>query len=92
MTFHENLGLRRRNAAGRWRPSPTKQGPAIELVVKWRAAWRAEMARRRKKRKVYELPRDGVFAAAIARAEFGRFYWNGRLARQLKSAMKRRRK
>jgi hypothetical protein len=90
MTFHENLGVRRRYGAGGWRQSPPTQGPAIELVLKWRAAWRTEMARRRKKTKVYELPRDGVFATAITRAELGRFYWNGRLARQLKAAMKRR--
>jgi hypothetical protein len=30
------------------------------------------------------------FAAAIARDEFGRFYWNGKLARQLIEAMARR--
>jgi hypothetical protein len=90
MTFHEYRGPRRRHGAGHRRPSPTKQAPAIALVLKWREAWRAQMARKRKKEKVYELPRDGVFAAAMARAEFGRFYWNDRLARQLKSAMKRR--
>jgi len=32
------------------------------------------------------------YAAAIARAEFGRFYWNGKRRDELEAALKRRRK
>jgi hypothetical protein len=34
--------------------------------------------------------RRAQFATQVARAEFGRFYWNGRLAGQLQAAMKRK--
>jgi hypothetical protein len=36
-----------------------------------------------------EEERREQYAEAIARAEFGRFYWNARLADQLAAAMKR---
>src|SRR5262249_51802602 len=67
------------------------QAPARKLVLKWREDWRAEMVRRKRQgRKVYEAAPDGGLAGALARSEFGRFYWNGQLDRQLASAMKRR--
>ena len=58
-------------------------------------AWRAEQAgkangaaaRARPAERQVSAGQD--FAAGIARAEFGRFYWNERLADQLAAAMKR---
>jgi hypothetical protein len=67
--------------------------------ITWRDEWRAEVAARRgganhnefaKPKSAASLPparpersKAANFAAAIARNEFGRFYWNGKLARQL---------
>ena len=39
-----------------------------------------------------EEDRREQYAEAIARAEFGRFYWNGKRRDELEAAMKRRRK
>jgi hypothetical protein len=39
-----------------------------------------------------ERERREQYAAAIARAEFGRFYWNGKHRGELEAALKRRRK
>jgi len=86
VTSYEQRGSRNQGAAYR----QLEHAPARKLVLKWREDWRAEMARRGRQAKTYHAPPDGVFAGAIARAEFGRFYWNGGLDRQLKSAMKRR--
>ncbi len=67
----------------------------------WRDEWRAEVATRqgvsldREPSQVRPALRfaparnnAAQFAAAMARCEFGRFYWNGRLAAQLAGAMK----
>jgi hypothetical protein len=67
--------------------------------IKWRDEWRAEMESRRggtnhngfAKPKPALSPRPARperrnranFATAIARNQFGRFYWSGKLARQL---------
>jgi hypothetical protein len=68
---------------------------ARKLGREWREAWRAEQAgkangaaaRARPAERQVSAGQD--FAAGIARAEFGRFYWNARLADQLAAAMKR---
>ena len=39
-----------------------------------------------------EEERREQYAEAIARAEFGRFYWNGKRRGELEAAMKRRRR
>jgi hypothetical protein len=66
-----------------------------DLAVIWRDEWRAEVACRGGFRFVkaklavspravsQERDKTASFATAIARDEFGRFYWNGKLARQL---------
>ncbi len=70
-----------------------------KLALQWRAEWRAKTCavepprpRRtaRKPVKPESATGDAAFAAAIARAEFGRFYWNGTLDNRLKAAMRPR--
>jgi hypothetical protein len=69
----------------RWpRPTPEQVAAAFEQALEWRSQWRAEMAQPNQELRAPPSRRDpdgrdgkdkGQFAAAIARAEFGRFYW-----------------
>ena len=45
----------------------------------------------RDRREVEEQERRRRYAEAVARAELGRFYWNGERDGELKAAIKRRR-
>lgn len=75
--------------------SPEEAAVLLGRALEWRDEWRAEVATRQGVA-LDPQPSDAPparnnaarFAAAIARHEFGRFYWNGRLARQLAAAVK----
>jgi hypothetical protein len=82
------------------RVSPEEAAALLARAVAWRDNWRAEVAARggealgEARAEPCRAPapaparKDAAqFAAAVARREFGRFYWNGRLAEQLASAM-----
>jgi hypothetical protein len=65
--------------------TPEQQAAARERAIAWREEWRAEAAGRKTKKleqpNPAPRPRKGesgqaAFAAGIARAEFGRFYWD----------------
>jgi hypothetical protein len=69
--------------------TPQQQAAAFERAVEWRQEWRAEVAGRhsgnghtpeaapaRPKREPQSA--RAAFAAGIARAEFGRFYWDAK--------------
>jgi hypothetical protein len=69
--------------------TPQQQAAAFERAVDWRQEWRAEIAGRNsgngqqpgKTPTRPKRPPDGAraaFAAGIARAEFGRFYWDAK--------------
>jgi hypothetical protein len=67
-----------------------------EEALKWRDAWRAEIklltecdkpAPRQKPEQTGRTP-AAQFAKAMARAEFGRFYWSDGLAEQIKRAQR----
>jgi hypothetical protein len=103
VTVDQYRGSRRRLAASQ--PlSAQELAAARKLGHEWREAWRAEMAGQsppdehagkangavaRAKPAEQNVRAGQDFAAGIARAEFGRFYWNERLADQLAAAMKR---
>ncbi len=102
VTFHGHRGSRRR--LGPVRKASAEELAAVrKLGLTWREDWRAEKAaqpkprteRRRRHRKEPEgeskAAGGGSFAEGIARAEFGRFYWNARLAGELAAASRRRR-
>jgi hypothetical protein len=82
------------------RPLTAEDLAAIRAAaLTWRARWREEVAARTHaspRVKSHPRPeRDGAkqraqFATGMARAEFGRFYWNGKLDGQLRAAMERR--
>jgi hypothetical protein len=75
--------------AGEWR-SPEQLAVAFEDALRWRAEWRAREIGENQKKNGEKVPAPSVapppderkrranFATAIARAEFGRFYRNGR--------------
>jgi hypothetical protein len=101
VTSHQDRDARRRLGASR--PWTAQELAAVrKLGRQWRDAWRAEKttpaekpngaaAVDSKSAEPERKPRAGAdFAAGIARAEFGRFYWNGTLDGQLKAAMTRR--
>ena len=105
MHFNEDRGSRRRRGELQ-RQKLLEQAPAHSLGLEWRAMWRAEQTGKAKqarpngsaepKSKRAERVRDqsdaAAFAAAIARAEFGRFYWSekgGGPAKTLKPPRKR---
>ncbi len=101
MTSHQHRDARRR--LGAIRPCTAQELAAVrELGRQWRDAWRAEKTTPAEKpngaaaadSKPAQPERKGIvgadFAAGIARAEFGRFYWNETLDGQLKAAMTRR--
>ncbi len=69
----------------RWpRLTPEQVAAAFEQALAWRAQWREEMAQPNEELRAPPSRHDpdgrggkdkGQFAAAIARAEFGRYYW-----------------
>jgi hypothetical protein len=97
---------RRRPPRGRSKPEPVRKLSADEaanlhkVALQYRDELREKVpaaapakSRRTVRKLVVREKRpilDGAFAAAIARAEFGRFYWNEALDEQLKAAMKPR--
>jgi hypothetical protein len=66
--------------------TPEQQAAALERAIAWREEWRAEVAGRNTSHGRQPTPApsrpprngdsSGAFAAGIARAEFGRFYWD----------------
>jgi hypothetical protein len=100
VTSHQDRDARRRLGASR--PWTAQELAAVrELGRQRRDAWRAEKsglaekpngaaADSRPARPEPEPRPRADFAVGIARAEFGRFYWNGTLDGQLKAAMTRR--
>jgi len=89
---HDNLRSRRRAAVAH-RQTPEQLTVARENALKWRDEWRAEVKAcatkgngtlQRTMRPIMKEDRQAArFATAIARAEFGRFYWSDKLADQL---------
>ncbi len=83
MKFREHCG-RRGRARDRAELSPERADKDFQEALKWRDKLRAEMAgcagavNKRSGRNVEDDPRT-KFAEAIARAEFGRAYWDKRL-------------
>jgi hypothetical protein len=89
---HEHRGSRRRRGELR-RQQLLEMAPAFSLGLEWREMWRAEQAcKAKQEREEGRVASDSrradhaaraaggaEFAAAIARAEFGRFYWNEKL-------------
>jgi len=69
-------------------PAAAALGRAImwARALRWRDEWRCEMAARdakanggtakHRERRTAKLNRDAKFASAVARNEFGRFYWD----------------
>jgi hypothetical protein len=62
--------------------SPEELAAMYERALRWREAWRAELADRKNGvnghsvlAPVKRKDKPAKFAAGIARAEFGRFYW-----------------
>jgi hypothetical protein len=82
------------------RPSQEEATALRRLVIAWRDEWRLDVATRQSDGGLAEgrlntastkSPKDSAkFAAAMARQEFGRFYWNGKLAAELASTPKPR--
>ena len=73
---------------------------AHEQTLKWREAWRDEVKARARAngREVLLRPacpaerpvrRTAHFASALARAEFGRFYWSDKQAAQLAEELRK---
>jgi hypothetical protein len=97
VNFHEHMRLRDQRPARALTPAQ----PAN--FIRWRDEWRAEVAARLSEAndngfaepKSAVLPRPArsgrsnaaKFATAITRNEFGRFYWDKKLARQLAQAL-----
>jgi hypothetical protein len=85
------------------KPSAEELAARHKLALLWRDEWRAKtpvgMEPPAQPALSVRKPAEhetsivaGTFAAAIARAEFGRFYWNEKLDDQLKAAMQPRSK
>ena len=101
MTVHGHRGSRRR--LGPVRKASAEELAAVrKLGLMWREDWRAQKARpaetangvpaaaSKGARRESKAAGGGSFAEGIARAEFGRFYWNARLAEELAAASGRR--
>jgi hypothetical protein len=101
VTFHGHRGSRRR--LGPVRKASAEELAAVrKLGLTWREDWGAEKAGRieaangapaaasKGAERESKAAGGGNFAEGIARAEFGRFYWNARLERELAAASKRR--
>jgi hypothetical protein len=87
------------------KPTAAELANLHKLAVEWRNEWRAKTSCRdmepartvrvaqqpRRRKPVPPTRGDAAFATAIARAEFGRFYWNEALDGRLKAAMERSR-
>jgi hypothetical protein len=91
--FHENRRLRRGQTSAN-SLKPEQAGATHSLALEWRDAWRTEAATRDangtaavKEPAKARRSDTARFATAIARSEFGRFYWSGALAGQLAKAM-----
>ena len=80
----------RRTSRAHVEPAPEAAAKALSTALRWRAEWRAELDGRMTAaagervagtRRVGdgEARRRAKFAEAIARAEFGRAYWDKRL-------------
>jgi len=98
--FNGHRGSGSRPKEGAWL-TPQQQAAAIERAVAWRQEWRTEIAGRNSengrptnqapKRPAREPQKNrAAFAAGIARAEFGRFYWDAKKHRLAASERKPR--
>jgi hypothetical protein len=99
VTIHEHRGPRRFGAIRK--PSVEELAAERRLGLALREEWRAEKADQtetvigsaagasKPARRAGKSARAASFAEGIARAEFGRFYWNGRLERALDATRKR---
>jgi hypothetical protein len=86
------------------RLTPQQIAAARDEAMKWRDAWRRELAAESAELNGQPvLPHKALgaalpdkhaaqFATAVTRAEFGRFYWNDDLAAQVLKSLGRRRK
>ena len=85
------------------RLTPEQIAALREEALKWRDAWRHELAGERAElngrpvlddtptRTARSENQAHRFAAAVTRAEFGRFYWSDDLAAQVSKSLNRRR-
>jgi hypothetical protein len=105
MSSHEHTRPRRGRLPVRTQ-APEQTAALFGLAIEWRDAWRAEVVARNGTaiqnggakpnlavspwRTTPERTEAAKFATAITRHEFGRFYWNGKLADQLVQALERR--
>jgi hypothetical protein len=102
VTSHDH---KRRRFASAKALTPEQAAAIRRLVCGWRDDWRAEIAahngaaangsaprREGKSPRPAKTQQAGAakFATAIARDEFGRFYWSGKQARQLAQALNRK--
>jgi hypothetical protein len=97
VTYHEHRDSRRRLDTIR-KESAEERAAIRKLGLTWRDTWRAEKAgpietaNGRAVAASTPSQRDrrstggSSFAEGIARAEFGRFYWNAKLERALRTA------
>jgi hypothetical protein len=104
MSSHEHTRSRRGYIPVRIQ-APEQAAALLALAIEWRDKWRAEVAARKETasqngvaksnsavspwRATPKQTEAAKFATAIARHEFGRFYWNGQLAEQLVQALER---
>jgi hypothetical protein len=100
--FHDQRRLRRQLSVR----SPEEIAEAYERALRWREDWRAEVADRdggvsnrsvaspaprpAKQKQGQDGKPSAQFAAAIARAELGRFYWKGPQAASRPANLKRK--
>jgi hypothetical protein len=105
MSSHEYARSRRRHFPVR-SLAPKEAAALFGLAIEWRDKWRVEVVARKGMasqngvakpnsavspwRATPERTEAAKFATAIARHEFGRFYWNGKLAEHLVQALERR--
>jgi hypothetical protein len=97
VTFHEHRGSRRRLDPIR-KESAEELAAIRKLGLTWRETWRAEKAgpietangqaaaASTPSQRDSKSTGGSSFAEGIARAEFGRFYWNAKLERALRAA------
>jgi hypothetical protein len=99
VTIHEHRGPRRVGVIRK--RSAEELAAERRLGLVWREEWGAEKAGQsqlangsavgasKHPPSVQKTANSGRFAEGIARAEFGRFYWNARLERALDAARRR---
>jgi hypothetical protein len=85
--FHDNRRPHKRPPVRR--PTPEQMAAAHEEALKWRDRWRAEMAAPPQTKPKHAANGIARFAKALARAEFGRFYWSDALTRQLTNGLRK---